>query len=168
MKSRYPFFSVTGIICGAVSALFCLISRTSFGSPLDMIHKISGTCALPPIWVFNFISIVSFFILGLSFGRIAESTSDRMNVGREEICAYRGGMFAITTFFLSLIWYPVFMLAQKLFLAFVISVLSMISSLLCTLEWGKVYPKRTSCLVLINTVWCFYIMFVSLSVFLNS
>ncbi len=166
--SRYPFFSLTGIVCGAVSAFAGFISRTSFGSPLDMIHKISGKCALPSIWVFNLVSIAFFFVIGLAFGWVAETTADRMNVGREEVSAYRGAMFLIAAFFLSLIWYPVFMFAQKLFLSLVISILCMLSSLLCAVEWGRVFLKRASVAMLINTLWCFYIMFISLSVFLNS
>jgi len=167
MKRSYPISSLRGLLYGGISALVCFISRISCGSPLKMIHLTQGIGVLPPLWIFNVISILSCFLMGISFGWIVDEITRGFNSGIKEICAYRGALFLSFSFFSFLLWFPLIFIAEKLFLSFIASVVALISLLTCAIEWRKLTPTYASAVLFINAVWMFYIMFLSLSILLN-
>ena len=167
MKRSYFLFSFRGLVYGGISALCCFISRTSFGSPLNMIHLTQGIGILPPLWIFNFLSIFSCFLMGISFGLIVDEIVRGFNSGLKEICAYRGALFLSFSFFSFLLWFPLLFFAEKLVLSFIVSVIALISLLICAIEWRKLTPPHACAVLFINAVWMFYIMFASLSILLN-
>lgn len=168
MKKGCSIFSPRGIVCGGVCASVCFLSRTLFGSPLDMIHLTQKINFLPSIWLFNFLSVAACFLVGMSFGWIIDGVVIGHSSGPMATCAYRGALFLCCSFFLFLIWFPVLFFARRLFVSFVISVSALICSLSCAIEWSKLTPRSASLLIYLNTVWLFYIMFVSLSVWWGS
>ncbi len=167
MKRNYPLFSLRSLVYGGICALCCFVSRTAFGSPLNMIHLTQSIGVLPPLWLFNVLSIVGCFLMGISFGWIVDEIVRGFNSGLKEICAYRGALFLSFSFFLFLLWFPLLFCAERLFLSFIASVIALISLLICAIEWRKLTPIHASAVLFIDTVWMFYIMFVSLSILLN-
>ena len=148
--------------------LFCFLSRTLFGSPLDTVHLTEGINFLPSIWLFNFLSVSACFLMGAGAGWVIDYIERGDNSGVRAICAYRGALFLSFSFFLFLIWFPVLFFARRFFLSFIISTLALVSSLVCAIEWSKLSPARASLVIWVDTVWLFYIMFVSLSVWWGS
>ncbi len=167
MKKGQFNLSITGVWFGIISAGCCFLSRVLFKSPIDMIHKLAGINIIPPIWLLNLMSVIFFFLLGYCAGAVTAATAERMNTGERELKAYRGGIFIICTFFLALIWYPLFFFCGRLFIAFLISVAAMLSLIVALTEWMKVIPHASSVLLFICALYEFYIMFISLSAFLT-
>ena len=168
MKNYYPILSPRALLYGGVCGGFCFLSRSLFGSPLDTIHIISGAYLLPPVWIFNLLSICACALIGVSAGWIVDYIVKGYNSGARAVSAYRGALYLSFSFFLFIIWFPVLFFAQRLFVAFAVSVLALICSLVCAIEWGRLAPTRASLLIYANTLWLFYIMFVSLSVWWGS
>ena len=168
MKKQSFFFTQHGVIFGAISSIFCLFFISAFGSPFDMIHKLNGIGMIPPIWIINLLLIVFFFLQGFSFGSIITAAKNRINVGEKELCAYRGTVFLSCAFFLSLLWYPLFFFAEKLFLSLLVSIVCLIFSILCAIEWLHAEPIGASITVFVCSIFEFYILFINLSVFFTN
>lgn len=168
MKKQSFFFTQYGVIFGAISSIFCLFFISAFGSPFDMIHKLNGIGMIPPIWIINLLLIVFFFLQGFSLGSIITAAKNRINVGEKELCAYRGTVFLSCAFFLSLLWYPLFFFAEKLFLSLLVSIVCLIFSILCAIEWLHAEPIGASITVFVCSIFEFYILFINLSVFFTN
>ena len=168
MKKAYPILSPRGLFCGCITGAFCLLSRTLFGNPLGTIHLIEKTNLLPPLWIFNLLSVCTCFLVGMSFGWIADHVISGNNAGQRAVCAYRGALYLSVSFFLFVIWFSVLFYGQRFFVSLVLSVVALICSLACAVEWGRLIPTRASLIVYLNTVWLFYIMLLSLSVWWQS
>ncbi len=167
MKNRIPILSMTSIWCAIITTFCGYISKTCFGNPIDMLHKIGGLKIMPPIWIFNLLSLFSFFLIGLSSGWIIDSVILRENIGDRELHAYKGGIFASFTFFSSIIWFPTMMYAERIFISLIISAICTMSSILCSIEWSQVSPRGSSFTFLACSIWNIYIMFFNISVFIN-
>lgn len=168
MKNNCPILSPRALVYGGICGIFCFISRTLFGSPLEALHILGGGRAFPPMWVFNFLSVCSCALMGMSAGWIIDCIARGYNSGTRSVNAYRGALYLSFAFFLFLIWFPVLFFAKRLFIAFMLSTLAMISSLACAIEWGRLVPTRATLVIYCNTIWLFYIMLVSLSVWWGS
>jgi len=168
MKYSCPILSPRAVFCGGITGSFCFLSRTLFGSPLDIIHITERINFLPSVWLFNLLSVAACFFMGISFGWIVDGIVSGHNSGQKSVSAYRGALFLSISFFLFIIWFPVLFFAKRLFLSFLISVLELFCALTCAIEWSKLIPRRSSLLIYADTVWFFYIMFVSLSVWWGS
>jgi len=168
MKNGCYIFGPRPLVCGGICGGFCLLSRTLFGSPLEMLHLTEGINLLPSVWFFNLLSVFACFLMGMSFGWIIDYAVRGHNSGVKEICAYRGALCLSFAFFLFLLWFPVLFYAKRLFISFVISVIAMICSLACAVEWTRLLPTRASLVIYADTVWLFYIMLISLSVWWGS
>lgn len=168
MKKQSFFFTQQGVLFGAISAVFCLFFISAFGSPFDMIHKLNGIGTIPPIWILNLLTIVFFFLLGFSLGSIINAAKNRINVGERELCVYRGAIFLSCAFFLALLWYPLFFFAEKLFLSLFVSIVCLIFSILCAIEWLHSEPVGASITVFVCCIFEFYILFINLSVFISN
>lgn len=164
MKNSSHALSPRAIVCGAMSGGLCFLSRTLFGTPLEMIHLTDNINLLPPFWLFNLLSISACFLMGMSFGWIIDYAIRGYNSGTREVLAYRGALFLSFAFFMFLLWFPVLFYAQRLFISFLLSVVSLICSLACAIGWSRLSPMRASVVIYADTIWLFYIMLVSLSV----
>ena len=164
MKRSFPILSPRAIIYGCIAGAACFVSRTMLGSPLNMLHMLGSAACLPPLWLFNFLSVLASALMGMSAAWVIDCVASGYNNGAREIGSYRGALYLLSAFFLFLIWFPILFLAQRLFLSFAVSILALISSLCCAIEWSRVSPSRSAAVMYVNTVWLFYIMFVSLSV----
>ncbi len=168
MKSNNPVFGFRGLLYGAISGGCCFLSRTLFGSPLEMMHLIQDINFLPSVWLFNILSVSACFLMGICLGWIIESVVIGYNSGPKEACAYRGALYLSFSFFLFIIWFFVLFYARRLFLSFLISVLTLLSALSCSVEWSNLKPTRAAIFMYVDTIWMLYITFVSLSVWWGS
>ena len=168
MQGTNSLFNKSSLWCGVFSCVICIFSRIIFDSPLEMIHIVKGISLLPSIWIYNLISYAWFFLIGVAAGAIMESTKCGSNNGHSEICAYRGGLFFLSCFFISLILYHLFFILNMLFLSLIISAVSLMCTLLCAVQWSRVRPHTSSVIMYSFSVWQFYMFFVCLSVFINN
>ncbi len=162
IKNKAQFGGTLSLVTGTVSAICCFISRTSFGSPLDMMHKLNSISIMPPLWVLNILSFLFYFLLGFSAGLVIEAGTCKMNIGDSEVHAYRGGVFLIASFFLSLMRYHTFFLSEKIFISLLISITSTVCIFFCTLEWAKIIPSKASITVGLCTIFELYLTIITL------
>ncbi len=167
MSRNTSLMNGMSLICGVIAAICAFISRVIFGSPLDMIHKLEGIDLLPPIWIFNFICVAWYFFIGVAAGTVINGVSKKAVCGREELWAYRGGLFFLITFFSGLIWYPVFFVAQAIFISFAVSLAVTLGSLICAYFWFGSGVTIPALIVSANTIWSFYLLIVNISVLLS-
>ncbi len=168
MHNKNSIFNGSAFWCGIACATSGFVCATIFGTPFEMIHMLGGMNILPPIWIFNLLYTAWFFLIGIAAGSVINSTVRRYNAGSSEIAAYKGGIFFLVCFFLSLIRYYLFFFSGKLFISLLLSVISMMCSLICAFTWHKVQPKISSVAMFAFSIWQFYIFFVNLSVFLHN
>ena len=167
MKNAESLRKGSGIRYGIIACAICVISRILFENPLEMLHIVNGRHLLPPMWLYNVISYILFFLIGFSAGSIADMTSSKINCGRAEVLAYKGGIYFCFCFFSSIIHYHCFFLGQRLFLALLISVVCTICAVVCAVSWRNARPSTSSLIMFFFALWQLYICFVSLSVFLR-
>lgn len=168
MRNGHSLFGKGTLWYGIISAAICIISRAFFESPLEMVHVVKGVHLLPPIWLYNLISYLLFFIIGIAAGAIIDYTSRYINGGSSAISAYCGGLFFISCFFTSIILYHVFFISKMLLLSLIVSATAMICSIICSIKWKDVQPSSSCVIMCLFSLWQFYMFFVCLSVFLNN
>lgn len=155
------------IICGSVYAVLGFFVRICTKSPYNTVHILEADAYLPAIWLFNFLCIFWFFVCGIASGSIFGRMLCGRISGREEIFLYRGGLFFVSMFFLSLIWYPLFFGGEAIALSLLIIFLCVICSAMCALSWRGI--SVFSCIIMIaNSLWLFYILLVNLLVILHN
>ena len=168
MPNRASNLGKGALWCGVISTAVCIISRTFFDSPLEMIHIVKGIHLLPPIWLYNLISYLWFFLIGIAAGAVIDHTYRSLNSGIVAINAYRGGMFFLSCFFCSIILYHVFFISQMLLLSLIVSICGVMCSVICAVNWKSVHPPSSCIIMTLYSFWQFYLFFVCLSVFLNN
>ena len=142
----------------------CQLVRAISGSPYDMIHKFNLADVLPPMWLFNFLSLVFSFLIGGAVGIIVGKAQCYVDIF-SVISAYRGGLCYVSLIFLSLIWYPVFFSGAHLWLSLLIALLIVVCSVGCFCFWMKI--DAFASLVLAGYgLWSIYILIMNISVYL--
>lgn len=156
----------TPIIFGIVFAALSIIVMICSGSPFNMLHRLDGKDILPPLWLWCVTEIILKFLAGYVLGIVTSLLSTKRLCGDKEIKAYQGGIFFIAFIFLSLSHYPVFFIAEKPLAAILISALTLICSTICLIIWTKIsFP---ACIIMIlNTVWSAYVVFISARVLIS-
>ncbi len=167
IKNKVQFGGITSLVMGSISSICCFISRTSFGSPLNMMHKLNDVNIMPPLWILNLLSFLFYFLIGFSAGLVIEAGACKMNLGDSQAHAYRGGIGIVASFFLSLIRYHVFFLSEKIFISLLISIISTICIFLCTYEWSKIIPSKASITVGLCGFFELYLTIIILISFFN-
>ncbi len=168
MRKKYNHGGSTGTVFGVISCICFYFSRSLFTNPLDMVHKLSGKSIIPPMWLLNLMSLVFAFFLGYSFGSILNITKKGINAGVKEVSVYKGAVFLVCGFFLSLIWYPIMFIAEKILFSLIISVIATLSLLSCTLEWRSVRPSSAAITTFACAVFNFYLMLINIIAFFNN
>ena len=153
------------LICGIICASAFFTVMNVFGNPYDMIHKVDSHNLIPPIWLWKTTMTVWGFLIGYAAGRVMTKVSRGISVD-EKIIAYRGGLFFISAFFLSLSHYPIFFCAEKLFIALISVIPAAALALLCAFSWSKAY-KSSALIILGFAFWLFYVIFVNAGVLLR-
>lgn len=168
MQNNDRFYLSRAMWYGISCATAVLLPTALFGTPHEMIHILGGSKILPPIWIFNLLSTLFCFLVGVAAGAVTEATSRRMNSGKDEISAYKGGLFFLSAFFLSLIRYNIFFFLGRLLISLILSVVCLILTILCCAEWSHIRPKSACGIMALYSLWQFYILFVNISVFIRS
>jgi len=154
------------LLFGIIYAALCISVRILSGSPYGMIHKLDAGGVIPPLWIFNLLSAVWGFLAGFASGIVWSEVRLCRARGESEICAYRGGIFFVALVFLSLIWYPLFFVSERLILSFIIALLAVICSALSALQWRRV-SLLSSLVTAAYALWLFYVLAVNLVVLLR-
>lgn len=153
-------FNVCSLIIGFMCVLMYIITLTVSGSPYDMIHKLDLNKMIPPMWVWRIFSIVWFFLSGAAAGLIVYEGACHRIGADGKLCAYRGGTYFISGFFLSIVHYPLFFCVERLFIAFIVSLLAIICTVICCVIWSKISPLA-SVVLSGYAFWLLYVVFIS-------
>ena len=159
-------FNKISLLFALASMLLCLFVRLCAGSPFDLIHKLHATQILPPMWLFNLLSLFWSFLAGFGAGIIVSEVSSGRLRGEKEILAYRGGLFFVTLLLLSQFWYPLFFVGERLLLSLLLSLIASLCAVFCAVLWAK--PSPPSALVIATYgFWLLYTVFLNLTVLLH-
>lgn len=168
MNKKNVFFTPITLLCGLACAITGIASLVLFGAPLCSINVLRGMNIFPPIWIYNLISTVWYFLIGAAYGAILEANTRRINSGDIETAAHKGGAFLISAFWISIIRHFLLFYAGRLFIALLLSCICALCSLIASIIWRKAYPRVSSVTVLGFTIWQFYNLLLSFSVFLHN
>ena len=160
-------YSKTALLCGLVSTAICFSIRILTESPFDMIHKLNCASLLPPIWLFNLLSILWGFLFGYAAGLVIRQSANRGTHTCILLSAYRGGLCYLCAFFLSCAWYPLLFGAGRLFIAFLVAFWATVFSALCALCWFRVSSSATL-IVAAYTLWMVYVFCLLFIVFFKN
>ena len=166
-RISYDTVKKSGLICGIIYAVIGFFVRLCVKNPYNMIHLLGADAYLPPLWLFNLLSLFWLFISGFAAGIVIGRLASGRTGGREEISVYRGLLFFIALFFLSLIWYPLLFGGVRLGLSLLAALLCIVCSAACGLAWrcAGIIPGL---FMLANAVWRFYIFMTCLLVILQN
>lgn len=157
-RCRVPLFFALSLM------LLCLAVKILTPIPLTLMHRLRPSDVFPPLWLFNLLSMLWYFLLGFAAGSAFDSAASGRAGGRGEIRIYKGGLFFVALLFLSLIWYPLFFIGERFFLALLLVLLSIASSVLCAVIWSK-HSVSVGITVAAFALWQVYSAFLNLSVF---
>ena len=153
------------LIVGTVQAALCISVRLLSKSPYEVLHRLNASDVLPPIWIFNILSMIWFFVSGLAFGIIIYRIFMRRNGLSEVIEGYKGGLFYIALALLSLIWYPLFF-SCRIAIALAISLICAICAVFCGVIWQRI-DRYAALIMLSYSVWLTYILIINASIFIR-
>lgn len=168
MKGNTSTVNFTSLICATACAAFSAITRIVSGSPFDTVHKLDTCDMIPPMWIFNLLSVIWAFIIGLAAGGIVTAVSSGRCGGASQISAYRGGLFFISSFFLGIIWYPTFFCSQSLLISLLLALCALICNVVCAFNWYNLPVAAPPLIMSAYVLWLFYIVFMNISVFMHN
>ncbi len=152
------------LIGGGATMLAGVIVRAVCGSPYRHGVMVQFDAYIPPVWLMTLLWMLWYFILGATLAYVLSSSRcDRAS--RAEV--YRGGMLFLSMLFLGFVWYPLFFVAARFFLAWLI-VFAVLA--LCVLSaWGYWRVSRlVSVILLSHAVFLFYLWIVNFIVIVHS
>lgn len=152
------------LICGSVCLICCLISRILSGSTFDTAYRLSQYDIVPPMWIFNLMSMIWYFLMGVAAGNIICLISQSKICGISIAVAYKGMIYFTACFFFGLIWYCQLFVNEAIFLSLIISFMALICSSICAYRWFECHGGLPAFIMLGNSFWLFYITFLSLSI----
>ena len=155
------------LLYGAVILIVRMIAISVCGAPYDMIHKLNSCGMIPPLWIWNLLSCILSFLAGGGAGCIYAEIGSRRLAYDRIFHAYKGAICFITSFFLSLIHFPLFFICEKLLLSLAVAVICSFCSLCCAYAWARV-SKLSSLIMTLHSFWCVYTLFVTLCVFIKN
>jgi len=171
MSNKTPFVrknsSPLPSACGIIYASLGLAVRIMSGSPYEALHKIDLDGIMPPLWIFNLISIGIYFLAGFAAGNIIEYIFHIRPDPKTELFAYKGALFFICSLFLSLLWYPAFFVTQSLFVTVITLLLTVITQIGAAYKWSYV-KKSASIFLIFSTLWHFYSLIVMIMIILSN
>lgn len=155
------------LICGIIYLVLGIAVRIMAKSPYEALHRIDSDGILPPLWIFNILSLSVCFLCGIAAGQILEQVMKMRPAPHVELYACKGTIFYICLLFLSLLWYPAFFVAESLFLT-VISLISIFLLCLCTsYMWSRV-RSSAAFIILLSSAWYFYTLIIMLMIMINN
>lgn len=152
------------LIFGVISSLVFFFVMGMFGSPYDTIHKIDAYGIIPPIWLWKTTTMFWSFLVGFAAGKIIFDMTHIQPSIDIKLYAYRGGLFCLSAFFLSLCHYPLFFNAEKIFISLIVALIAVIFSAICATLWT--HASRGPSLIMFGfSFWLLYVVIVNFSVF---
>ena len=162
MKSRKDGVLMP-LICGGGMVLSYIVMRFIYKGKYDFLHIISETVAFPPMWIFSFFYMISYFMLGVSLGFLIQKLSCGCMSVLDKIFFYKGLVAYSILFFLELSWYSTLLVLQMPILSFMVMLITILSAALLLYFWSKVsigYALFTlPCLL-----WSAYLLILNLTV----
>lgn len=164
MKKNRTSINILQLICGAACLICCLISRIIGGNTFDTVYRLSQYDIIPPMWIFNLLSMIWYFLMGMAAGTVICLISKNTICGVNTAIAYKGMSYFTACFFFGLIWYCQFFVNEAIFLSLLISFMALVCSSICAYHWFECRGGLSAVIMLGNSLWSFYIAFLNLSI----
>lgn len=154
------------LIIGCIFALIGIAVIFASGSPYDLLHKISIYRVIPPLWMWCLSTVIFDFLTGFALGLICSDIFSNGACREREISAYQGCIFFAVSFLLFLAHYPMLFVAERLVLALLIAIISLVCAGICFVFWAKISPIPTI-IIVAYMLWLAYLTFANGYIILN-
>lgn len=127
--------AILPLTCGLFMVLSYVIMRMIYRGRYDFLHIISEKIAFLPMWIFNFLYMLTLFLFGFGIGLfIGLIFRGGQSIQLENIFL-KGALCVIAVYFLCLLWYPSLFVLQMPFLSLIISILSVSLITIAIIFW---------------------------------
>ncbi len=151
-------------LIGAGLLLACaMLTRWSVGSPIILLHKLSASALLPPMWLMSLLWLGFYLLWGAALGDLL-SCPPTSPVG--EVHLWRGCTFAVLAVVFSLVWYTLLFGKFYLVPSWMCLLVSAAAAFVCAYSWWRV-TKWTSCVALLFGLWNICLFFLQFAVILH-
>lgn len=152
------------LIGGGATMLAGVLVRAVCGSPYRHGVMVQFDAYIPPVWLMTLLWMLWYFVLGATF--VGTLWTARCNQAtRADV--YWGGMLFLSMLFFGFVWYPLFFVAARFFLAWLVVLVVLALCLLTALRYWKV-SRLASGILLVHAVFLFYLWIVNFIVIIHS
>ena len=144
------------LIFGMFMVLSYLGMRLICHGKYDFLHIISEKIAFPPMWLFNFLYMITLFFFGVAIGFFLGFTFKGGHSVQTENLFLKGAVFSVAVYFLSLLWYPALFVLQMPMLSLIISIISVVFVILTLILWLRACAAY-GVFVIPSTIWSVYL-----------
>ncbi len=149
------------VVVGCFMMLSYISMKLICRGKYNFIHIISERIALPPMWIFNSLYLVSLFLLGVGAGFCAKQILFEGCSIEAENLFYKGGVFFVAVYFLSILWYPVIFVLQMPIFSLFIALLCLVFVIATFIFWFRV-SSVYSLFILSYVLWAAYLEILNL------
>lgn len=155
MKSKKEN-SLLPIAVGLFMVLSYVIMKLVCRDQYDFIHIISDKIAFPPMWIFNFLYMITLFLFGVGAGFIFDHVFRRGRSSIIENYFLKGAVFSVAVYFLSLLWCPALFSLRMTILSLIISSLTTVCVVVTIIFWFRACSVYAG-LVIPYAAWTVYL-----------
>ena len=160
MKTKSAGITVPILIGAGVLMTCALLTRWSVGSPVILLHKLSGVTPLPPMWLMSLLWLGFYLLWGAAAGKLLWNNSKST---LWEIRIWRGCTFAVLAVVFSLVWYTLLFGKFYLIPSWMCLFLSATASFACSCSWWPVV-KWTAIVAWLFGIWNIFLFFLQLAI----
>ena len=140
------------------------LTRSVCGSPNQQGIMLQFGDQIPPVWVMTVLWTLWYLILG---GMVGGIMSDRRENGWEAVCRYRGALLFLCMAFLGFLWYPVFFVCARFFVAAIMLLLVLACCGGCAWFYAKA-SRLVGGVLLVHAVFLLWLLVINVKIaFLN-
>lgn len=154
------------LIMGCIFAVMGIAVIFASGSPFEFMHKINMHQIIPPLWLWCLSTVIFDFLLGFALGVVWGEIFSKHACREKEVNSYQGCIFFIVSFLLFLAHYPMLFVAERLILALLLAIVSLVCAGICFVFWTKTSPIA-AIITGAYTLWLAYLSFINGYIILN-
>lgn len=125
------------VIFGSFMVLSFVWMRIICRGKYDFLHIIANKVAFPPMWIFNFLYMITLFLAGAAAGFFIGNAFCHSQSIQTENLFLKGTIFFVAIYFLSLLWYPALMVLQMPIFSLILSIFSVVCVIITIAFWIK-------------------------------
>lgn len=150
------------VFCGALMTVAYFVIRWLTGSPYRKMLELGISDIMLPVWLFSLLQLFGFLTIGCAAGLVLGWRDGSCTVEK-----YKGCLFFVLFAALELCWYPTLFGGGLMFLC-VLEVLLMMLLVMFTMLCFFRVSRFSGTLLLLHSVWVFYLLIFTCAVFFRN